>query len=143
MRVRNQEVAGSSQENVEIVRRLVDAFNRDDVRGVIAEFDEGCELDEPPEMPDSPAQGFRGHDGIREWMANLREIGAIRFEPRSFRTSSEVVVSEWAASGEGQASGVRFEWTTFAVLRIRDGKVVRAQAFLSEDEALESAGLST
>ncbi len=50
--------------------------------------------------------------------------------------------SELAASGEGQASGVPFEWTTFAVLRIRDGKIVRAQAFLSEDEALKAAGLS-
>ena len=131
-----------SDENVEIVRRLFDAFNRNDVRGVIAEFDEGCELDEPPEMPDRPAQGFRGHDGIREWMANLRGIGAIQFEPRGFRTSGDIVVAELAASGEGQASGVRFEWTTFVVLRIRDGKIVRAQGFLSEDEALKAAGLS-
>ena len=131
-----------SDENVEIVRRLLDAFNRNDVRGVIAEFDAACELDEPPEMPDRPAQGFRGHDGIREWMANLREIGAIHFEPRSFRTSGDVVVSELAASGEGQASGVPFEWTTFAVFRMRDAKVVRAQAFLREDEALKAAGLS-
>ena len=131
-----------SDENVEIARRLLDAFNRNDVRGVIAEFDERCELDEPPEMPDRPAQGFRGHDGIREWMANLRGIGAIHFEPRGFRTSSDVVVCEVAASGEGQASGVPFEWATFAVLRTRDGKIVRAQAFLSEDEALQAAGLS-
>ena len=74
-------------------------------------------------------------------MANLREIGAIHFEPRSFRTSGDVVVSELAASGEGQASGVPFEWTTFAVFRVRDAKVVRAQAFLREDEALKAAGL--
>jgi ketosteroid isomerase-like protein len=131
-----------SQANVEIVRRLVDAFNRDDVEGVVAAFDETCELDEPPEMPDSPARGFRGHDGIREWMANLRAIGAVHFKPQSFRTRGDVVLSEWAASGRGQASGAAFEWTTFAVLHLRDGKVVRAQAFLNEDQALEVAGLS-
>ncbi|HXV51659.1 MAG TPA: nuclear transport factor 2 family protein [Solirubrobacterales bacterium] len=129
-----------AEENVEIVRRLVDAFNRDDVREVVAAFDENCELDEPPEMPD--ARGFRGRDGIREWMTNLRETGAVHFAPRSFRISGDLVVSEWAASGRGQVSEVPFEWTTFVVFRIRDGKVVRAQAFLSAKEALEAAGLS-
>ena len=131
-----------AEENVEIVRRLVDAFNRDDVREVVAAFDENCELDEPPEMPDGTARGFRGRDGIREWMVNLRETGAVHFEPRSFRISGDLVVSEWAASGRGQVSEVPFEWTTFVVFRIRDGKVVRAQAFLSAKEALEAAGLS-
>jgi ketosteroid isomerase-like protein len=128
-----------SQENVEIVRRLIDAFNRDDVGGVVAAFDESCELDEPPEMPDS--RGFRGHDGVREWMANLRTIGAIHFEPQSFRTTGDVVFSEWAGSGVGQASGAAFDWKSFTVFHIRNDKVVRAQAFLNEAEALEAAGL--
>ena len=129
-------------ENLQIVRRLVEAFNRDDVRGVVAAFDEDCELDEPPEMPDGSAGGFRGRDGIREWMINLRETGAVHFEARSFRVSGDVVVAEWAGSGRGQVSEVPFTWTSFVVFRIRDGKVVRAQAFLSETEALEAAGLS-
>jgi ketosteroid isomerase-like protein len=130
-----------SQENVEIVRRLVDAFNDDDVGGVIAAFDENCELHEPPEMPDSPSRGFRGHDGIRAWMANLRAI-AVHFEPRSFQANGDVVLSEWAASGRGQASDVAFEWTSFVVFLVRDGKVVRAHAFLNEEEAVEAAGQS-
>ena len=130
-----------SQENVESVRRLGDAFNRDDVEGVLAAFDESCELYEPPEMPDSPALGFRGHEGIREWLTNLRESG-IEFEPRSFKTSGDIVLSEWAASGVGQASGVPFEWNSFVVFRMRERQIVRAQAFLSEDEALEAARLS-
>ena len=49
-----------SQENVEVVRRMVDAFNGGDVEAVIAAFDEGCELHEPLEMPDTPTEGFRG-----------------------------------------------------------------------------------
>jgi len=128
-------------ENEQIVRRLIDAFNRGDVEGVVAAFAEDCELDEPPEMPDGP-RGYRGRDGIREWMSNLRETAAVRFEPRSFRFSGDLVVSEWAASGRGRASEVPFEWTSFVVLRIRDGEVVRAQAFLSAKEALDAAGLS-
>jgi ketosteroid isomerase-like protein len=130
-----------SQQNIEVVREMLDAFNRGDVPGVIAAFDENCELDEPPEMPDRPALGFRGHDGIREWMANLREVAGVQFEPTSFTTRGDVVVSELASRGLGQASGVPFGWTTFAVLYMRDGKIVRAQGFLSRDEALEAAGL--
>ena len=130
-----------SQQNVEIVRCMFDAFNRGDVDGVIATFDEGCLLEEPREMPDRPSRGFRGHDGIREWMANLRGVAGVRFEPRSFTTGGDAVVSELAAHGQGQGSGVPVEWTTFAVMQMRNGKITRAQAFLNKADALEAAGL--
>jgi ketosteroid isomerase-like protein len=131
-----------SQQNIDAVREMLDAFNRGDVRGVIAAFDENCELDEPREVPDRPALGFRGHDGIRKWMANLREVAGVQFEPTSFTAKGDIVVSEWASRGLGQASGVPVGWTTFAVLYMRDGKIVRAQGFLGRDEALEAAGIS-
>ena len=131
-----------SQENIDVVRQMLDAFNRGDIPAVIAAFDESCELYEPPEMPDTPTPGFRGHDGIREWMTNLREVGGVRFEPASFTTSGNVLFSELAARGLGQASGVPIEWTTFAVFHVYDGKILRSQAFLGRDEALEAAGLS-
>ncbi len=126
-----------SQENVEIVRGMVDAFNRGDVDAVIASFHEHCELHEPPEMVDTPRAGFRGHDGIREWMANLRETAEIRFEPTSFITDGDSVFSEWVARGLGQTGGVPIEWRSFVVLRVRDGKIEQARAFLSRAEALE------
>ena len=120
---------------------MLDAFNRGDVDGVIATFDEGCLLEEPREMPDRPSRGFRGHDGIREWMANLRGVAGVRFEPRSFTTGGDAVVSELAAHGQGQGSGVPVEWKTFAAFRIRKGKIARAQAFLGREEALGAVGL--
>jgi ketosteroid isomerase-like protein len=130
-----------SDENVMLVRQMLDAFNRGDVAAVIATFDENCKLDEPPEVPDAPTVGFRGHDGIREWMANLRDVAGVQFEPISATASGDVVVSEWESRGLGKASGVPIEWTTFVVIHVRGGKIVRAQGFLSRDEALEAAGL--
>ena len=129
-----------SQANVELVRGMLDSFNRGDVDDVVAAFDEDCLVQEPPEMPDSPVQGFRGHDGVRDWMANLREVVGVRFEPRGFTAGGDSVVAELAAHGLGTGSGVPVDWTTFAVLWIRDRKVARVQAFLSRDEALEAAG---
>ena len=131
-----------SEENVEIVRRMVEAFNRGDVDAVIATFGEQCELHEPPETPDTPRTGFRGHDGIGEWMANLRETAEIQFEPTGFITNGDSVLCEWAGRGRGHAGGVPLEWGSFVVLRLRDAKIEQALAFLSRAEALEAAGLS-
>ena len=131
-----------SQENVERVRGMLSAFNEGDVEAVLAAFDEDCQVEEPPEMPDRPARGFLGHEGIREWMANLRGVAQARFEPRSFMSEDELVFMELGSRGRGEASGVPFEWTTFAVIRLNDGKITRVQAYLDRAEALEAAGLS-
>jgi ketosteroid isomerase-like protein len=131
-----------SQENVDVMRQMLDAFNRGDVAAVTANFDESCELHEPPETPDTPTRGFRGHDGVRAWMTNLHEVAGVQFEPTSSKTSGEVVFSEWVARGVGHGSGVPIEWTSFIVLHMHAGKIVRAQAFLGRDQALEAAGLS-
>jgi hypothetical protein len=48
------------EENVEVVRSMLGAFNCDDVDAVIAAFAEGCEIREPLEMPGSPAMGYSG-----------------------------------------------------------------------------------
>ena len=131
-----------SQENVEIVRRMVEAFNRGDVDAVTASFGEQCALHEPAETVGTPRAGFRGHDGIREWMANLRETAEIQFEPTDFITNGDSVLCEWVGRGLGQAGGVPIEWSTFVVLRLRDGKIEQALAFLSRAEALEAAAMA-
>jgi ketosteroid isomerase-like protein len=124
------------------MQRMLAAFNGDDLQGVLATFDEGCTIVEPPEVPDTPQGGFRGHDGVRAWMANLRGVGGIEFTATSADAKGDVVFSEWTARGLGQASGAPIAWTTFAVLHMRDGRILRAQAFLSEAEA-RSAAAST
>jgi ketosteroid isomerase-like protein len=127
--------------NVEVVRRLFEAFNGGDVDAVLTAFDEECELHEPAEMPDTPAEGFRGHDGIRAWMRNLRETGGIEFEPTAFTTNGEVVLSELIGRGRGQTSGAPIAWSTCAVAEMRDGKILRLQAFLDRGAALQAAGI--
>jgi ketosteroid isomerase-like protein len=129
------------EDQVEVVRKMLDAFNRDDVDAVIASFDERCEIIEPFEMPDRPVGGFHGHRGIREWMANLRGTARAEFEPRTFTEAGDQWLCELRSRGLGQASGVRVEWTTFAVMRIRDGLIEQVRVFLDRQQALEAAGL--
>jgi len=130
-----------SQENVEVVRRLVDAFNRDDTDTVLATFDADCEINEPPQMPDSPATGYRGHGGIREWMGNLRGIGGVSFELRAATPSGDALLCELASRGQGRGSNVPIEWRAFAAFDVRHGKVTRIRIFLDKAEALEAVGL--
>ena len=128
-----------SQANVDVVRTMVEAFNRGDLAAVTAAFAEDCRVDEPPEMPDQPAGGYRGRDGVGEWMMNLRDLLGIRFEPIGLEARGDVVVSELVGRGLGQASGAPVEWTTFVVIEVRDGKIVRVRAFLSREQALAAA----
>lgn len=125
---------------IEAVRRMFDAFNRGDVEAVLEAFDPECVLNEPAEVPDRPTAGFRGREGIRAWMRNLRDTGGVQFEPRRFERRDEVILVELASRGRGQASGVPIpEWSTFAVIRLRDGKIARVDGFLDRDEAVEAA----
>lgn len=129
-----------SEDRLEVMRRMLDAFNRDDVDGVIASFAEHCQIIEPVEMPDAPVHGFRGHRGIREWMANLRGTAGAEFELRTVTEAGDFWLCELASRGLSPASGVRVEWTTFAVVRIRDDKIEHVRVFLDRSEALEAAG---
>ena len=131
-----------SRESVEVVQRLVDAFNRDDVATVLAAFDERCVVEEPPQMPDSPPMGYRGHDGIREWMGNLRGVAGISFELRSFTAGDDFLLCELSSRGRGRGSDLPIEYTTFASVGIRRGKITRIRVFLSRQEALEAVGAS-
>jgi len=128
-----------SQDSVELVRRMLDAFNRDDVEAVVAAFDADCEIDEPPEMPDSPAVGYRGHDGIRDWMGNLRGVARAEFEARRFEPIGDLLLCELRSTGLGHASGVPVEWITYAVFEVRAERINRVRVFLSRTEALQAA----
>jgi ketosteroid isomerase-like protein len=129
-----------AQENEDVVRRLVEAFNRDDVDTVLAAFTGDCQIDEPQQMPDSPTGGYRGPDGVREWMRNLRGVAGISFEVRTTTAIGDSLLCELASRGRGQASDVPIDWTTFAVFDLRDGQVARIRVFLDRREALEAMG---
>jgi ketosteroid isomerase-like protein len=127
---------------LETIQAGFDAFNRCDYESWIALFDEDTEFLDLAETPDTGV--FRGHAGIRVWLAKLQEAWGegFRFEPLSITPGDDVVVVDTLARGVGLGSDVKVEMAVYIVLRFRDQKIVWSRGFTDRDEALEAAGLS-
>src|SRR3954462_9653887 len=117
-----------SQENVEIVRRSEEALNSGNDEAVIEVFDPDVVF----EPRRASVQGtYRGHAGIRDWLADTREnFAAFRLIITDRRDLGDGrVLSIGTVRFRGQGSGVETEVPTAAVVTIRDGKIVRLKDY--------------
>jgi ketosteroid isomerase-like protein len=125
-----------SEQNVELVRRIYDAWDRDEsARDFIAadvEYVNPSYAVEP-----GTRQGRRSFSVVRDTYEDFK----IRVE-RFVDTGGDdvVVLARYTASGRG--SGVPLEGEHGYVWTVRDGQAVRFRWFSSHAEALEVAGLS-
>jgi uncharacterized protein len=130
-----------SQENLEIVHRLVEAWNEGNVDTFLGFFDHDCEVTFRPEVPEPGP--FSGHAELRRWaegfMAAWDSHHAKIVETHDVGDS---VVASLHLAGRGGGSGVEMEETDAHLFAIRNGKIVRWQNFRDHAEALEAVGLS-
>jgi len=56
-----------SAQNVEVVRGMIDAFNRGDFEASLAYLDEDVEWHDPPDVPGAGVH--RGAEEVRRWFA--------------------------------------------------------------------------
>jgi len=131
-----------SRENVEVVKRLYDAFNRDDFDAGLALCDSGVVIDRSNSIgPD--AQIYRGHPGLEEfWSQWKRAWAETRWEIDECVDSGDNVVVLGRLYARGAASGVTVEANVSQVVVVRGGKVLSSKLFQSRSDALEAAGLS-
>jgi len=128
-----------SQENVEIVRRGYEHYNRTGE----ADFD----VLDPEIVYDVSRRTFdplvyHGHQGVREFGALIREQWAsMRLEPQEFVDAGDSVVVSVRLVGVGKESGIETTANAAHIWTFRDGKVVRQTTFQTMSEALEAAGL--
>lgn len=130
-----------SQENIEIVQRWIEAFNRGDVAGVLELADPDVAWWNREDDPGAPVS--RGHDGLTTGMAELEEsLAELRGEPKEFIDAGEYVVVPICVVGRGRGSGASFEGHEVHVFRLRNGKVIEGREYRERNEALEAVGLS-
>jgi ketosteroid isomerase-like protein len=133
-----------SQENVETVRRAVEAWNGDDLDAFLAVLDPDVEW-HPAIQPglEGRATTYRGHDGAREiWRQDRGEAWErLTNRAQEFRDLGESVLALGHMDLTARATGIEIRQELGEVFDLRAGKIVRIRDFLTHAEALEAAGL--
>jgi ketosteroid isomerase-like protein len=130
-----------SQGKVEVVRQLVEAFNRRDLDAMSEWFAPDVEW-EPAGPAAVERDVYRGRDEVASGFAATWETWEVfRVEEAEIREREDSVVWLGTAKLRGGASQVEFEQPFAIHLLVRDGKVTRLQGFLEWREALDAAGL--
>ncbi len=130
-----------SEENVEVVRRTWKAWSEGGVEAAQHYFAEDCVVGGFPEAPDFEI--VHGWEGLRERERIFFDAWVdLVLEPVEFMDAGgNAAVAVIAVSGRGAGSGTPLDAHIFFVYELRDGRIVRDQAFTSRSEALEAAGL--
>jgi uncharacterized protein len=132
-----------SRENVEIVQRAVESYNRRDVEALVAAAHPDIEWHPAILMMLSGKETvYRGHEGVRQLMKDIDEtLAVIHVEFSEFHDLGDRVLAVGRIKTRGTTSGVDTEAPVGYVADLRDGKFVRVRTYLDPIEALEAAGL--
>ena len=131
-----------SEENVETVRRSLEAFQRGDMEEMLSYMDPEGELHSAI-VGGAEGNVYRGHEGFRKWYADSFEsFEELRNEWSEFRDLGDRVLVFGHVKARGRESGVELDSPMGWVFTVRRGKLMKADGFLSRAEALEAAGLS-
>ena len=133
-----------SQENVEIIRRALDAWNRQDIEGLLALIHPEGEYVNAP-MAIEPGTR-RGHDELVAVMQTQWEsIPGVRWEIDRFHDRGDEIITESRVSRTMPGSDARISNPLLASWKFRDGKVIRLEqlgAGPDFPDARKAAGLS-
>ena len=129
-----------SQENVEIVRRMWDAFLAADVQTALSFYAPDVEWD-GTNLPDG--QIGSGHEAILGHVARWAEAWndwTVEVE-RVVEAGSDQVILFVREKGRSD-SGLTVDERHAELYTLRDGKIVRRQGFSDPRQALDAAGVS-
>lgn len=131
-----------SKENVEIVTRGIDAFNRRDLDGLAELMTADCEWF--PAMPGIVAgDSYQGREGLEAYLVDLATTwDALRVVAEESRDLGDSVLVLGRLEGRGRGSGVPVDAPIGVLDDFRDGKISRVRAFLDHGDAVRAAGLA-
>ena len=132
-----------AQDNVELVRRTIDLFNREEIARALDAVHDDFELDWSNSI--GPLKGvYKGRNGALElWESFLDAWDEVRWDPREIIEVDEarvIVVNHVRMRGGG--SGVDVDATGVQLWTITDGKARSVKLYQSKSEALTAAQLS-
>jgi ketosteroid isomerase-like protein len=120
----------------EPIYRAYDAWSRRDIEGLLAVVHPDAEA-RPILGANIGTSVYAGHDGLRDWFLDLHQewesfgTRVTRIEHRGARALCTIEIS-----ARGRASGVVIEGELYHLLELRDGLILRLEAFRDRDAAL-------
>jgi taurine dehydrogenase small subunit len=129
-----------SEENVEIVRRYTDAFNRRDLDGILQFYDPEAEVDWS-RSSGVEAGIYRGHRAVRDfWTRFLETWEGVEASVDEFIDCGESVVVPSRTHFRGR-DGIEVKAYGVFVVTLRDGRIVEWRLFRERAEALRALEL--
>ena len=128
-----------SQENVEIVRRSFEAFQRGGPDAMLDLFSDAVITyrAEPDGATFDGKAGFR--DAAADWTEDFSEWQVL---PQEFTDLGERVLVRVRQVAQGRSSGVRVDEDYWFLFEITGNEVSKLSFYSKQTEALEAAGLS-
>lgn len=134
---------GVSPTPEERVREAVAAYNRGDLRALLAGFHDDIELVPSPQY-ERPGTVYRGKDGVRTIVGDTVGSFGVRAELLELRDLGESVLARIAVKADGPLAGPVVSREVAWIFTFGDdGLIRRAHGHMSEAEALEAADRPT
>jgi len=128
-----------SEENVELVRRMIDAWNRGDITGWASCLDKEVKWFPLAENPQT--EPVHGVDAVLEFVADWVEP----WDELKIEVTRIVDAGDWVVIAGRQTarheSGAEISMENYVASAFRDGKVVESRWFMNESDALDVAGV--
>ena len=130
-----------SQENLEIVRRAMDAYNARELTAYLAEISDSVRFQSRFSAIDSVI--YNGHADMRRYFANLDEVWS-RYEMQLERMVPEgnQVAALCHLYAVGRDSDIQLEEHPGVVFTIEAGTIVAMDSYSTHADALAAIGLS-
>jgi ketosteroid isomerase-like protein len=135
-----------SQENVDAVRRFIEALPRAQASGdwqpVLAEVDPDVEIEDLDISLDTAP--YRGADSVRRWIGVWMEswdswrLDAVQVWP----VGKDRAIGLFLVHAKGKGSGIELSRRDALVCTLRAGKIAKGTYYNDQQQALEAAGLS-
>jgi ketosteroid isomerase-like protein len=129
-----------SEENVEVVRRMYDAFHGGDADGALAYFDSEVVVDASIRIDVGVGHGLEDLNRIiASWVGTFDEW---REEIEEMSDLGDQVLVVSIQRGRGKGSGAEVENRYSVLYGLRGNKITNMTMYGGRDEALKAAGLS-
>jgi len=133
-----------SQENVEIVRRSIEGWNRGefDAWARPGTYQKGVELTSDISRPvEGTDRTWEGRAGLRRFWTEARSLWGSNIETSDIRDLGDTVLLLGNLQTRGTASGVTLDTPVAYVFEFDQGLIRKVRLYIDPSEALKAVGL--